>query len=63
MAHPKQNEYVRRYDEKNTTQVHLKLNLNTDKDILVMLDWVSKNGESKQGYIKRLIREDMKQYE
>lgn len=63
MATKAQNDAVKRYDEKNTTQVHLKLNLNTDKDILAMLDWISKNGESKQGYIKRLIREDMKRYE
>ena len=56
MAHPKQGEYVRKYDEKNTTQVHLKLNLNTDADILERLAQV----ESKQGYIKRLIRDDIK---
>ena len=45
----------RRYDAKNTRQVHIKLNRNTDKDVLDKLDEVP----SKQGYIKRLIREDL----
>ena len=45
----------RRYDAKNTRQVHIKLNLRTDKDVLARLDEV----QSKQGYIKRLIREDL----
>lgn len=39
----------------NTTGVFLKLMQNTDKDILQKLETVP----SKQGYIKRLIREDM----
>ena len=45
----------RRYDARNTRQVHIKLNLRTDKDVLEKLDEV----QSKQGYIKRLIREDL----
>ena len=44
-----------KYDAENTRQVHLKLNRNTDKDVLEKLDEV----QSKQGYIKRLIREDL----
>ena len=44
-----------KYDAENTRQVHLKLNRNTDKDVLEKLDEVP----SKQGYIKRLIREDL----
>ena len=44
-----------KYDAENTRQVHLKLNRNTDKDVLARLDEV----QSKQGYIKRLIREDL----
>lgn len=47
---------VARYDAKNTVQIHLKLNLTTDADILKRLDEV----ESKQGYIKQLIREDIR---
>ena len=39
----------------NTTVVTLKLNNNTDKDVLVKLDEVP----SKQGYIKQLIRDDI----
>ena len=39
----------------NTTVVTMKLNNNTDKDVLGKLDEVP----SKQGYIKKLIREDI----
>ena len=46
---------IARYDAKNTKQIHLKLNLKTDKDILEKLDQV----DSKQGYIKELIRRDL----
>lgn len=45
----------KRYDDNNTVQFKMKLNKNTDKDILERLD----NVERKQTYIKRLIREDM----
>lgn len=45
----------KKYDADNTRQVHLKLNRRTDSDVLEKLDAVS----SKQGYIKRLIREDL----
>ncbi len=44
-----------KYDANNTKQIKLKLNLKTDADILARLDEV----ESKQGYIKALIRADM----
>ena len=44
-----------KYDSKNTVQVHLKLNLYTDKDILDRLNSVP----NKQGYIKDLIRRDI----
>ena len=46
---------VMKYEAKNTVQVHLKLNIRTDADILKRLEEV----ESKQGYIKELIRKDM----
>lgn len=44
-----------RYDEQHTRQIRLKLNLKTDADILEKLSSVG----NKQGYIKRLIREDI----
>lgn len=44
-----------KYDRANTKQVAIKLNRNTDADILAWLASVS----NVQGYIKRLIREDM----
>jgi hypothetical protein len=55
MATEAQRKAQRRYDARNTRQVHIKLNLRTDKDVLEKLDEV----QSKQGYIKRLIREDL----
>ena len=44
-----------KYDKANTRQIHLKLNRRTDADVIKALD----NAESKQGYIKRLIRADI----
>ena len=44
-----------KYDKANTRQVHLKLNLRTDGEVLEKLDSVP----SKQGYIKGLIRADI----
>ena len=45
-----------KYDKENTKRVFIKLNKNTDKDILDYLESV----QNKQGYIKDLIRKDMK---
>ena len=45
-----------KYDKTNTVQVILKLNKNTDGDILDKLRAVP----NRQGYIKSLIREDLK---
>lgn len=44
-----------KYDKEHTTQVCIKLNLRTDKDIL---DWLWKQ-KSKQGAIKELIRKEI----
>lgn len=44
-----------KYDNLNTTQIKLKLNNNTDADVL---DKLAKE-ENKQGYIKNLIRQDI----
>ena len=55
MATEAQRRAVRKYDAANTVQVHLKLNLNTDADIL---EWMSKQ-KNVQGAIKQLIRADM----
>ena len=46
----------KRYDEKNTKQIKLKLNYNRDSDILERLSEV----DNMQGYIKQLIRADIK---
>lgn len=45
-----------KYDRENTKRVYIKLNKNTDSDILSYLD----SKPNKQGYIKELIRKDMK---
>jgi len=39
----------------NTTRIVMRLNNNTDKDVLTKLE----NVPSKQGYIKKLIRKDI----
>lgn len=44
------------YDRENTTRINLKLNNKTDADIIQHLETVP----NMQGYIKQLIREDMK---
>ena len=48
-----------RYDKDHTKAVHLKLNKVTDADIL---EWLE-HFPSKQGYIKQLIRIDIKNHE
>ena len=45
-----------KYDAKATTRISLKLNNNTDADIL---NWLDKQG-NKQGAIKSLIRKEIK---
>ncbi|MBR1829037.1 MAG: hypothetical protein IJ781_05945 [Atopobiaceae bacterium] len=45
-----------RYDKANTKSFCLKLNINTDGDILA---WLSEQ-ESMQGSIKRLIRDELR---
>lgn len=45
-----------KWDAENTRQVKIKLNIRTDADILAYLT----NQENVQGYIKKLIRADMK---
>ena len=45
-----------KYNAKNVRQFVLKFNIKTDADIIAVLDSIE---GSKQGYIRRLIREDM----
>lgn len=47
---------VAKYDAKNTIHIGLKFNKKTDKDILARLS----KEPNKQGYIKKLIRADIK---
>ena len=47
------------YDRENTRRINLKLNNKTDADIIQRLEKL-KETEGIQGYLKRLIREDMK---
>ena len=46
---------VNKFNKEKTKSVQIRLNLNTDADILEKLGGV----DSKMGYIKRLIREDI----
>ena len=52
----KQSQASIKYDKDNTKRLYIKLNKNNDKDILEHLDTQS----NKQGYIKDLIRNDIK---
>lgn len=45
-----------KYDRANTVQIHLKLNINTDADIIEAL----RGAGNTQGYIKELIRSSIK---
>ena len=56
MATKAQREAVRRYDDGHTTQFKMKLNNVTDKDVIDRLRAV----DNVQGYIKALIRQDIK---
>ena len=47
-----------KYEAKTKVQILLKLNKNTDSDILLKLAEV----ENKQGYIKQLIRKEIRRY-
>lgn len=50
-------QYQRKYDKNHAKFITFKFNLVYDEDILNKLNSV----ENKQGYIKRLIREDIKE--
>ena len=56
MATKAQREAVRRYDDAHTRQIKLKLNITTDADVIERLRAV----DNVQGYIKGLIRKDIK---
>ena len=56
MASEAQRRATEKYDKTHTKQIKLKLNLVTDADILQKLSEVS----NIQGYIKELIRNDIK---
>ncbi len=45
----------RKYRSANCRQINIELNKKLDEDVLVWLD----SQENKQGYLKKLIREDM----
>ena len=55
MASKAQIKASNKYNKDKTFTVCLRLNKETDKDIIELLDSV----KSKQGYIKELIREDL----
>ena len=56
MEKDKWNAYHNAWDKENTVMITVKLNKRTDADILDRLRQV----DSKSGYIKRLIRSDIK---
>ena len=48
---------IKKYDSANTVQVHLKLNKNTDADII---EWIGQQ-DNVQGRIKQMIRKAMRE--
>ena len=56
MATEAQKRASKKYNNQHTKIINIRLNLATDEDVLVQLDSV----ENKAGYIKKLIREDIK---
>ena len=48
-------EYLNQYEKENIRQIRLKINRKTEPELL---EWLEKQGNI-QGYIKRLIRDDM----
>ena len=55
MATEAQKRAIKKYDAANAVRFGLKLNRGTDADIIAKLESV----QSKQGYIKELIRRDI----
>jgi len=55
MTRESQKRAVAKYDAAHTKQIKMKLNIKSDQDIIEKLEEV----ENIQGYIKRLIREDI----
>ena len=55
MATESQRRASAKYDAANTTSIRLKMNINTEMDIIERLEEVG----NKNGYIKHLIREDI----
>lgn len=51
----KRNEATQRYQDKNMRRILLKINKKTEPEILEQIE----KQENMQGYIKRLIREDI----
>ena len=48
-------EYLAAYEKENIRQIRMKINRKTEPELL---EWIEEQ-ENIQGYIKRLIREDM----
>ena len=52
-------EYLANYEKKNLRQIRLKINRKTEPELL---EWIEKQ-DNIQGYIKRLILDDMERAE
>ena len=51
---PAKRKAIAKYDAENTKQIHLKLNCNTDSDLISWLGHI----KNVQGYIKALVNRD-----
>lgn len=52
-------EYLNQYEKENIRQIRLKINRKTEPELI---EWIEQQ-DNIQGYIKQLIREDMKRQE
>ena len=50
------------YDKTHTVKLGIKLNKKTDADILARLAVIKQKDGSMQGYIKKLVRNDMQSF-
>lgn len=61
MPRTKEDKYVydKAYNQENVTRVTIVFNRRIAEDMMLM-EWLKKQPEGRNGYMKRLMREDMK---
>ena len=52
-----------KYQANNTVQFSLKMNKRTDADIIEKFNHEKQSGDGLQGYVKKLVRDDLKAHD